>query len=166
MTDYVAYFLNSRSSVVQLETLEISHPDFTQSYFIVRNSRAGLTATLETAVEQVFDYYPLRIRPAGSKDDMEQSLQIDLGDLGEVLPLEVDAVTAAGGLAIKPIVKYRVYRSDDLSAPMLGPLTLEITNLASAKEGASFEASAPSLDNNRTGELYRLERFPMLRATL
>lgn len=166
MTDYAAYFLNSASNVVQLELLEISHPDFTATYRIVRNAARGVTVTLEDASTETFDYYPLRIAPLGSRDDLDQALRIDLGDVGEVLPVELDAVMAADGRATKPTIKYRVYRSDDLTQPLFGPLLLEVTSISFSPEGASFEAKAPSLNVSRTGELYRLERFPMLRGVL
>jgi hypothetical protein len=166
VTDYAAYFLSSKSSVVYLETLEISHPSFSQTYWIVRNAIGGITATLETAVAQAFVYYPLRIRPVGASDDLDQVLRVDLGDLGEIIPKEIDAITAAGTMGIKPTVKYRAWRSDDLTEPLVGPLVLEIADLSSNREGSSFEASAPKFNINRTGELYRLERFPMLRGLL
>lgn len=163
MPDYAAFFLNSATSVVHLETLEISHPNFTKTHWIVRNSAEGLTATLETGAQATFTYLPVRIRPTGSGDDLDQILQVDLGDLGEVIPVELDAVAEAEGFSIKPTVLYRAYRSDDLTAPMFGPLRLEVHNLSSNQGGSSFEARAPALNLNRTGELYRLERFPMLR---
>lgn len=163
MSAYSEYFLNSNSNVVQLELLEISHSAFTQTYYVVRNAVNGVTVTLETAVEQEFTYYPLKITPLGSKDDLDQSLRIDLGDLGEVLPNELDAVSDALGFDEKPVVKYRAYRSDDLSEPLIGPWVLEVTSFNFNREGSSFEAKAPSLNINRTGELYKIARFPMLR---
>lgn len=163
MPDYVSYFLAAPSSVVELETLEISHPAMTKVYRIVRNARDGITATLETEVEVDFEFYPLRIRPTGSTDDLDQAIQVDLGDLGEIIPEELDAIAEAGLMGVKPTVLYRTYRSDDLSAPMLGPLTLEVTSIVSNADGSAFEARAPALNVNRTGELYRLARFETLR---
>lgn len=163
MSAYTEYFLNSNSSVVQLELLEISHSAFTQSYYVVRNAVNGVTVTLETLVNQAFEYYPLKITPVGAKDDLDQFLRIDLGDLGEVLPTELDAVSNALGFSEKPVVKYRTYRSDDLTAPLLGPWVLEVDTFNFNREGSSFEAKAPSLNINRTGELYKIARFPMLR---
>lgn len=166
MPDYVAYFLNSPAHVVGLELLEIEHPDFTQVYRKVRNASQGVTVTLETDEVATFDYYPMRIQPSTTSDDLDQAIKVDLGDLGEVLPLELDAVTSAGGMRVKPIVRFRVYRSDDLSAPMLGPMLLEVQTFSFNRKGSSFEAKAPSLNVNRTGELYLIDRFPMLRGVL
>ena len=160
------FFLNSKSSVVQLELIEISHSKFTQTYRVVRNAMQGVTVTLETEAQATFDYYPLRIENNGSKDDLDQSFTITLGDLGEVLPQELDSVASQDGFAEKPRVLYRTYRSDDLTRPLFGPILLEVESFAFNREGSSFTAKAPSLNINKTGELYLLERFPMLRGFL
>lgn len=163
MSIYSEYFLNSSSSIVQLELIEISHSAFTQSYFVVRNATNGVTVTLEDASSQEFEYYPLKVTPLGSRDDLDQAIRVDLGDLGEVLPKEIDAVSNSVGFIEKPIVKYRAYRSDDLSEPLIGPWILEVTTFNFNREGSTFEAKAPSLNINRTGEAYKIARFPMLR---
>lgn len=166
MTIYAEFFLKSKSSVVQLETLEISHPNFTKVYRIVRNAVEGVTLTLENDTQATFDYYPLQIENAGVRDDLDQAIKINLGDLGEVLPKELDEVSSNDGFGTKPIVIYRTYRSDDLSRPLFGPVTLEVSSFAFNREGSTFEAKAPSLNINKTGELYKLDRFPMLRGFL
>lgn len=163
MSRYTEYFLKSKSSVVELDTLEISHPSFTQVYRIVRNATQGVTVTLEDLSVVEFQYRPMKIVPVSNRDDLDQFIRIDLGDLGEILPRELDAVFNANDFSSKPIVKYRAYRSDDLTEPLLGPWILEIGEFSFNRMGASFEAKAPRLNINRTGELYRIERFPMLR---
>lgn len=166
MSNYSEFFLKSKSSVVQLETLEISHPSFTKIYRIVRNAVEGVTVKLENEIYADFTYYPLQIENAGVRDDLDQSLKINLGDLGEVLPKELDEVSSKDGFSIKPTVVYRTYRSDDLERPLFGPVVLEISSFAFNREGSSFEAKAPSLNINKTGEVYKLDRFPMLRGFL
>lgn len=160
------FYLHSLSSVVQLELLEISHPSFSQTYYLVRNIADGVTVTLETGEVQFFQYFPLRISSIGLHDDLDQGFRIDLGDLGEVLPGELDNIALDGTFDIKPTVKYRTYRSDDLTEPLVGPLTLQVKDIAFTKQGASFEIAAPSLNLNKTGELYKIDRFPMLRGFL
>lgn len=164
---YTTYFLGSKSSIVQLELLEVSHPNFTTTYRIVRNAINGVTVTLEDASVRTFNYYPLRIESLGTRDNLDFGIKIDFGDLGEVLPLEMDAVAATpSGYQSKPMVRYWTYRSDDLSKPLFGPLVLEVKNFSFNQTGASFEAKAPSLNLNRTGEVYKIDRFPMLRGFL
>lgn len=166
MSSYAEFFLNSSSSVVQLELIEIQHPNFTKTYRVVRNAVRGVTVTLETNAVAAFDYYPLKIENNGAKDDLDQSFTITLGDLGEVLPKELDSVASADGFSVKPVVTYRTYRSDDLTKPLFGPVLLEVESFAFNREGSTFTAKAPSLNINKTGELYKLERFPMLRGFL
>lgn len=163
MSEYSEFFLNAGSNVAELELLEISHPDFTRTYYIVRNAVNGITVTLENSIAQAFEYYPLQITAIGAGDDLDQVLKIQLGDLGSILPQELDAVSAAGSFGIKPVLKYRTYRSDDLSAPLYGPITLEISSLTFKKEGAAFEAHAPRLNSTATGEVYNTSDFPTLR---
>jgi hypothetical protein len=276
MSAYSEFFLNSRSSVVQLELLQISHPDFSKDYRIVRNSVNGVTVSglgnygrnlfnvsasdnvldyyvsnttgelvynvvynatgflpvlpgqtytasyshirafynankvfvsgtdsgnpatftvpagcywmkftvyknvwanfqvvqgtvLGTFVpwgQASFDYYPLKIENNGAKDDLDQSFTFSWGDLGEVLPLELDRVAASGGFGFKPQVVYHTYRSDDLAAPLFGPVLMEVESFAFNRDGSTFTVKAPSLNINKTGEIYTLERFPMLRGFL
>lgn len=166
MSAYSEFFLNSKSSVVKLETIEITHPNFTKPYYLVRNCVAGLTAKLETGETVTFEYYPMRVTANGAKDDLDTGIRVDLGDLGEVLPEELDAIASASGFAVKPVVKYREYRSDDLDNVLNGPVVLEVRTFSFNREGSSFEAKAPSLNINRTGEIYSFDRFPMLRGFL
>ena len=164
MPSYSEFFLASRSSVIQFETLEISHPSFTRTFRIVRNTAHGLTAT--DGVEMTFDYYPCRIRGIGRRDNLDYGLEIDVGDLGEVLPREMDAIMTAGTFKTKPTVKYRTWRSDDLSAPLFGPIELEVRRFNFNESGASFEAAAPALNTGKTGRQYTIDLFPSLRGFL
>lgn len=160
---YTDFFLNTAPSVYRIETLEISHDDFTRTYYVQKNVTEDVVLTLEDYSDQTFEYYPLRIKPLRSSNDLEAGVEVILGDLGQVIPQEIDAVRAAGGMETKPVVKYREYRSDDLTQPMFGPITLEITSVNRSRDGSSFTAKAQGLNLNRTGERYTFERFPMLR---
>jgi hypothetical protein len=161
MSDYSEFFLNCNSNVVELELVEISHPNFTQDYRLVRNAIAGVTVTLEDLTQKAFEYYPLEIVRANSSDDLDQVFKVQLGDVGEVVPNELKAVFVADGFGTRPQFIYRTYRSDDLTKPLYGPLYFEITNL-STKQGCAFEAAAPRKNSSVTGEIYTVERFPML----
>lgn len=157
------YFLNSKTNVVQVETIELTHPAFTKVYRLVRNATKGVTVTLETGGTAVFEYYPMKISAQHAREDLDQTISITFGDLGTILPLELDRVmTYSGGMEIKPVVKYRIYRSDDYTAPLYGPLTLEAEAFTFDKYGATFEAKAPSINLTKTGEIYNIARFPGL----
>lgn len=167
MGTYSEYFLNSRSNVVQLELVELTHPNFTQAYRIVRNAADGVTVNLSPSELGVpFTYYPARVEQLGARDDLDSAIRMDLGDLGEVVPTEIDAVAEAGGFMTKPAVRYWTYRSDELTAPMFGPISLEVPSISFNEDGASFEARAPSLNSTKTGERLTLDLIPMQRGFL
>lgn len=165
MTTYAEFFLDCPARIVQLELIEISHPNFSQVYRIVRNKVGGVTATIDGS-PQPFIYYPLRITGKGDRNDLDYGLQIDLGDLGDIVSAEIDNVAAADGFGTKPTLRYWTFRSDDMTSPLFGPVTLTIPALPMTNVGTSFEAVAPSLNSNRTGEMYLISRFPTLKGTL
>lgn len=163
----VEFFLNSASSVVRLECLEISHPDFTRVYYVVRNATRGITVRHEDGIWRDYEYHPMRIQSLGITADLDSGIRVDLGDLGTLVPSEIKSVMAAGGMAEKPLVNYRVYRADVLDKVMDGPLRLEIKKVSRNDKGwCSFEAKAVALNASVTGEIYDLTRFYPLRGFL
>jgi Domain of unknown function (DUF1833) len=166
MSDYTEFYLSSSAAVVQLECFEISHSDFSQTYRIVRNNGNGCTVKHEDGISYAYIYVPTRITAASAQNDLDYSLKIDFGDLGEILPLELDRVQAGDGWQEKPRITYRTYRSDDLTAPIFGPIDLEVRTFTFNKTGCSFEAVAPSANSHATGMIYNLTDFPMLRGLL
>lgn len=171
MTDYTEFYLKAKASIAQIECLEISHSAFSQTYYLVRNAVHGITVTHEDDSEHAYSYMPMRLELSGPRDDLDHILQIVMGDLGEVVPMELDRVREAMDLddevrAEFPKAIYRTYRSDDLTAPMFGPLVLEVRRFTMNREGCTFEAAAPSLNVSGTGEKYAIARFPMLSGLL
>lgn len=166
MSAYSEFFLSTASAVAELELIDIFHPNFDKVYYIVRNQPAGVTVTLEDATERDYKFYPLDVRPIGFRDDLDQGFAITIGDTGDTLPAEIERVLTADGTNVYPTFTYRSYRADNLTAPLFGPVNLVIESVSFTEEGATFNAVAPSLNRSRTGELYRLDRFPMLRGLL
>lgn len=166
MSEFTEYFLNAPASVIQYECIELSHPNFTQTYYLIRNAANGITVTHEDGIVVAYTYFPMRIRTKGARNNLDVMYEMDLGDLGEVFPQEMDTIATAGGFATKPTVKLRQYRSDDLTGPMFGPIVLEVKRVSHNEGGISFEASAPELNINKTGEVYHIDRFKGLRGFL
>jgi hypothetical protein len=161
-----AYFLGSKKTIVLLETLEITHPQFSRAYRIVRNAVGGITAQVEGGTSRNFTYYPTRITKGARADDLNFSIQADFGELGEIVPQELDLIRANDAFGTKPTVTYRSFRSDDLTAPLDGPYVLEAEQFACDAFACSFVAAAPQLNLLGTGEIYTLARFEMLRGFL
>lgn len=167
MSAQTDFFLNSESTVVQLELVEVTHPSFTEPHRFVRNHGDGVTVDLSpTELAVFFPFFPARVSPVGARDDLDAGIHIELGDLGSFLDADIDLMDETGGWRIKPTVRYWAFRSDDLSAPIYGPLFLEASPLTVTPQGTAFDASAPKLNVIRTGERYTLDRFPMLRGFL
>ena len=165
MSTLSEFYLSSASSVVELDLLEISHPNFTMVHRIVRNYAInnGVQVTLEDSSSQFFWFYPIGLKLTGADTDLDQTMEINFGDVGEVLPQELDAVATANGFRTKPTVIYRSYRSDNLAAPMYGPVSFQVQTIGSAKAGSTLNVTAPKLNLSKTGEVYTLDRFPPLR---
>ena len=164
MTDpYVDYFLSAGSEVAQLDLVEITHPDMTQPYRYVRNQRGGVTVTLPGDGATAFEYRPMNIRRDRDANDLVQGISIDLGDPGVVVPAEMDALVAANTYNTRPLLRYWAYRSDDLSAPLIGPLKYEVVSVATKGPQCTIRAEAPERNASGTGERYTFVRFPMLR---
>ena len=102
---YAEFLLKSSPSVVEFETIQISHPNFTRTYWLVANNVDGLSAVLEDGNEQVFEFCPLEISPSNSTSDLDFMLGISFGDLGEILPTEIDNVRQSDNQqVIEPVV--------------------------------------------------------------
>ena len=167
MTTLTDFYLGARSSVTLWETLEVSHPSFSQVYRVVANNTSGISAAPASGEARVdFEYYPLQFRPSQTQDDLDYAIQVVFADLGQVIPQELDRVSTAGTFGTKPRAIYRAYRSDNLDAPIIGPLNLEVLGMTYTQQGATFTAQAPTVNILKTGEVYTLERFPMLRGFL
>jgi hypothetical protein len=160
------YFLNSLASIVQLDCFVISHSAFTSTKFLVRNAAQGIHVTHEDTSEHDYEYCPMLVERAKSLDNLDQIYRVSLGDLGEIIPAEIDAIKTADSFNEKPVVVYRAYRSDQLTSPLYGPYVLELKNFDFSREGCTFDAMAPSLNVARTGERYSQPRFPMLKGLL
>lgn len=164
MSDLSEYFLNANVSARPLDLIEITHPNFSKPYRMVRNDENGVIVDLSNEELGVaFDFYPLAITPPAARDDTEASVRVSLGDVGETIATEIDNLVAVCGFLTKPQMRYWLFRSDVLNMPLVGPVTLEIGSIEFDKDGAGFEAMAPQLNVRRTGERYDLTRFPMLR---
>jgi hypothetical protein len=147
-----------------LDTVVLSHPSWSQEYRVVRNAVSGITATLETAAVVEFSYYPLVVKPPGARQGLQLELAVELGDLGEVLPAELDRMRAAGTMYVRPALVYRAFRSDDLAGgPIVGPWSFEVYQISASLSGSTLSARTRASSPARTGRLYQSRLFPTLR---
>ena len=84
------YWLRGRHDDVRLECIEIKHPSFSRDYRFVRNHADGVRVRHEDKVYRDYEPLPLTIKAAKSADDLQQSFTIGIGDVGEIMPYEID----------------------------------------------------------------------------
>lgn len=115
MSDLSQFFFSSPPAVVRYQLIELSHPNFTQTYRLVRNATNGLYVKHEgSAVPTFYTYMPMRLEEIGTDNSLDQSLEVSFGDLGSYLPLEIELISKNNAMDTKPTLVYREYRSDEI----------------------------------------------------
>lgn len=180
----IDYFLNSQSDDVLVETLEFKFykPNGVEiqsnRLIVVANINSRVTARREDGSSMICDYYPVRIERGGmSTDSIDQSFQITIAGL-EVVHANLSNVyfghynSGANRFnGKKPNVTYRAYsyqapHTGALTNMVVGPITLDVDNIMFDEKGCTVNASTGALNSHKTGEVYDLQRFPMLRGLL
>lgn len=160
----IDFYLGAPASVTELETLEISHPSFSQTFYLTFSDADGFYANDENGIKRFFQYLPMSLKGSTLTTDLDYGVGVTLGDLGDLIHKELDRVEVAETWNIHPKVIHRTYRSDRLDVPMRGAIELEIGDYTYNQEGFSFEARAPDVKSPGTGILYTLERFSIMLA--
>lgn len=159
MSDYTAFFLNASSEVRAFECIEISHPAFKKVYRYVKGEIDGITAG-----GQFYEYQPMTIKRNNVTNDLDQSISATLADVDDELIDAIEKIYSSTHRKVRASLVYKVFRSDDLTAPMIELQTLEIPKTSKSGDGrVTFDAKARGLNDVGTGRLYTFEEFPLLR---
>lgn len=169
--DIKDFHLDSVSSVVLLETLEISHSLWPAPIRIVTNHPDGVAVTLENNQQAFFEFIPLMIQRGNTSDDLDQTLNITVGDLGEIVPPLIQKIREASSDE-KPQVIYRSFAFDAASMVLTKPTPIEIIRgLYVAKmnqdyQATTFEAATSGKNSVKTGRTYNFKEYPDLRGLI
>lgn len=166
MSDYYDFFLNSSQEVLPLECLEISHPSFDTFYYCGQISR--VTGFVHGDLTQ-HKYTPkvLLIDRGNVAADLDQSIGVTIGDVDSDFIQKFADIKESAFPDVRPKVTKRLYRDDMLTSPIIEQPPLEIKNITKDASGnATFQALAPELNSAKTGEVYTLERFPLLKGII
>jgi hypothetical protein len=161
------FFFTAPPAVVRLEMIELRHSDLSQTYYMCSNSDPrfpSITVTQEDDGSVQYQYVSMLIKTLGTASSLDQEMEITIGDVGQILPQEIENISNENGFEEKPIIRYREYRSDDLSQELFGPIDLEVNSIAFNKTGCVFKAKPPAWNRGRVGEVYDPGRFPPLKA--
>jgi len=143
-----------------IETIEITHPLFTQDYYFTREPQ-GITATTEDEVEIDFVGTNIEIVANTKKSDLDANFSFTMADPNNYLDDELDRISLEDTDKIALI--YRTYSSDNLDEPAFY-FRLSVFDVSQQKGFFTLTAGADMLNYSKTGEIYDYERFPMLRA--
>lgn len=161
--------LDSSPSIAALETLEISHSLWPTPIRIVTNHADGIDAMLETGELVNFEFAPLLINKGTTSDDLDQNLNITLGDLGEIVPPLIKQIRAADSDEY-PQVIYRQYAYDVATMSFAKDKPIDIIKglfveqMSRDHQATTFEAKTPDKNTVATGRLYTIEEYPDLKA--
>ena len=156
MDDYTSFFLNNHGGAVVLECLEITHHSFNEPARFVKNDTDGVIAE-----GQSYEYQPMSIKRNNVSNDLEQQLSITLADMEDHFFKQVINTMDSN---TRPSVVFKLFSDQDLVTPLMTMQKLEIASLSKDSAGlATFDAQAPELNSVKTGRIYTLEDFPLLR---
>ena len=163
--------LDSSPSIAALETLEISHSLWPKPIRIVTNHADGIDAMLETGEVVNFEFAPLLINKGTTSDDLDQNLNITLGDLGEIVPPLIKQIRASDSDEY-PQVIYRQYAYDVASMSFAKDKPIDIIKglfveqMSRDHQATTFEAKTPDKNTVATGRSYTPEDYPDLKGLL
>lgn len=107
------FFFTEHPALIKYECVSITHPNFSQDFNLVRNSAIGLKVEADPPENYIeYTYVPMEVKTLGSGHDMDQSMEFTIGDVGELLPAEIERISAANGFQTKPTIVYREYASN------------------------------------------------------
>lgn len=165
--DIKDFHLDSDASIALLETLEISHSLWSQPLRYVTNHADGLNANVNGQAVY-FEFAPVLVKRGNTSDDLDQSLSITVGDLGEVIPPLIDILRNAASDE-RPQVTYRAYAFDTTAMQLVRsePIDivrgLEVVSMNRDYQATTFDAKAPSKNSVKTGRTYNMRDYPDLK---
>lgn len=160
MTNQLEAYLYATEPAYLIECIEIKHSLWETPLRYVINLADGVSVGHDNSYFN-YEYVPLHIDKGSSSDDLDQSLALTIGDLGDVVPELIDKIIDAESIE-RPTVVYRAYSSLDLSTPILVIDNLEVMDQSSDYQGTTFNAEAPKLNATGTGLLFTKANFPTL----
>jgi hypothetical protein len=144
-----------------IQVISISHSAMSQEYNLWTEPYAGEVTTED---DIVIEPQPtnIAIKLAGTPAHLDQAFDISISTVASpsVFRAEMDRIPLDTTERI--VVVYREYLSDNLEEPQ-AVATLQVESIGYTRGAAVITAASPRLNVTRTGELYTLKRFPMLR---
>lgn len=153
-------YASAPAGEMPLETLQLAHPLFSQSWFITNHS-AGFSATLETGETVDFIALPFAARQPNSDGSGNQDMGLVIDNVDREIIEELERAIADPSQRIA--VTYRAFASGDLSAPGSEPISLSITEISAGLTTVEATAGRADVLNRKfPAVLYEIGQFPGL----
>lgn len=165
MNDELTKLLANRvAGKTELETIEIYHPDFTRTFYLVRNLTTGFIAKTEDGVQRNFEYCPMRWERGNSENNLDYDLKITFQDLNILIAPEIYSIPIESEVMPIAVIRSYIYQRDGTIGGIAdGPYRLTIRDITFTPEGCAFSASAKPLNRSGSGEIYTFRRFETLK---
>lgn len=157
---YREALMTSPRDEVVLETLEVSHPMWETSYYLV-NDKEPFVAKLETGETVTFLAVGFSFSMPKSDSSGVQEMPITLSDINKVVSTAVLQIAMSSE---PPKVRYRPYLASDPERPQMDtPLVLFLREVKIADGAVTGKASFADLLNRPfVNRLYNSRQFPNL----
>lgn len=163
MSDLDKFHLDASPSAAMLELIEISHPLWPKPLRYVTNHADGVTVKHENGLVYNYEFMPVQINKGTNSDDLDQTLKITVGDLGQVVPQLLKIIRDANNFE-RPSVVYRAYSSNHLDSPLQVVKGYEVEDRATDHQATTFNAATKRANSTGTGMFYTVDNFPSLKA--
>ncbi len=161
--DLRVLFASAIPRLRSIVVLQITHSALTRPYYLWRES-TGATIRLESGAVVTPEPANFTESIAGSPTNLDQQFQFNLstlGQAGETFRTELARIPLLSEELL--LIAYLEYRSDQLEVGPGASQLLQVESISYGTGSATFSAVAPRLKATRTGDLYSLRQFPMLR---
>lgn len=163
---YDRFLASTPAGKREYRTIEIYHPDFSNLLRFVKDFEdqtliLEATAPRNPSSAVLFTAIAMEVGEPSENRDGDPILTINLGAVANEVNDELDLMTDTGRLTPISVI-YRKFYEGDLTGPVL-VLNLTASNIKfDGFTAVAFVAEDTDFINKRSGELYTIERFPML----
>ena len=144
-----------------IESVEISHSKWPSVQRFVTNSNLNLVLKHEDGQSFEYIFAPLTISKSAENGNLDQGLNIKIGDVGEVIPVLIDLILEDDDIEL-PKVNYRAYFIGQYDSPIVVARALDLESITRDWKGSECEVAAPGLNDNGNGEVYSASTDPSL----
>lgn len=167
LDEYKKFINSAPESQREYRTVELYHPDFSQTLRFVKDFQdisltLEATAPRDASTSVLFTAIAMDITEPGENGQVEQVLSVGLGAIGNEVNEQLDQITESGSLTTVELI-YRKFYSGDLTTPVV-VLSLSVADVSfKSYDNVSFTGEDVDFATKRAGELYTIERFPGLK---